>query len=387
MIEFKANCGHTVRARDEDAGGAVRCSYCGKTVAVPDPAAGNLDFLFNELPAQGPEETSRSKRWRKKIPKAPKRKPKSDEEGNPFGIVLRLCYFALLIIIIVVVGRKFVMPMFNSEEDRARRLAGGGLVDASSGDPKADPNKPLREADRGLLQNRSVTGLYVGSVPSGAKAFAIEESKAPKNGRIFQQAGVNSIRTDGVFPRMPNGNYVVEVALPWTDLGLNDTALAGHSEYMTFRRKLMEASDVQRKQLQADYFLPDEATNTFVADDGEQTYFVRQYRGVQVQDGRSKGVRALFLPRLGRGSDKAFSIEPLLFGYIPAVKRYGFDEKLVWNELNFHDVPSADRQTIMDGLSRVGMIPYAAKDGKIRVFKIDVCDGSFTTKVISGAGP
>ena len=384
MIEFKADCGHTVRARDEDAGGAVRCSYCGKTVAVPDPAAGNLDFLFNELPAQGPEESSRSRRWRK-TPKAPKRQPKSSEEANPFGIVFRLCYFALLLIIIVVVGRKFVLPMFDSEE-RARRLAGGGLVDAPPGEQKAEPNKPPRESDRGLLHDRTLVGLFVGSVPGGAKAFAVEESKAPKSGRIFQVAGAIPIRTDGTFPRMADGYYMVEVALPWNDPGLNDPALPGYDDYLTFRRNLARASDAQRKQMQEEYFLPDEASNTFVADADEQTYFVRQYRGVQVQQGRSKGVRALFLPRLGKGSDKVFSIEPLLYGYVPATKRYGFDEKQVRAELHFYEVPTADQQTIMEALSRIGTIPYAAKDGKIRVFKIDICDGSFTTRVIREGG-
>ncbi len=384
MIEFKANCGHTVRARDEDAGGAVRCSYCGKTVAVPDPAAGNLDFLFNEVPAQGPEE-SRPRKWRKKL-KIPKRQTKPGEDGNPFGIVIRLCYFALLVSIIVVVAQKFVLPMFRSEEELARRMAGGGVTDTTPGEPKSEPNKPARESDRGLLSNRTLAGLYVASVPTGARAFAIEESKAPKSGRIFLVQGVNSIRTDGAFPRMPDGNYVVEVALPWTDLGLNDQALPGYEDYVLFRKKVLSASDAQRRQLQEDYFLPDEANNTFVADDGEQTYFVRQYRGVRVQAGRSTGVRALFLPRLGKGGDRSFSVEPLLHGYIPTAKRYGFDEKLVWNELNFHDVPTADRQTIMDSLSRIGAIPYATKDGKIRVFKIDICDGSFTTKVIREGG-
>ncbi len=385
MIEFKANCGHTVRARDEDAGGAVRCSYCGKTVAVPDPAAGNLDYLFNELPAQGQEE-SRPRRWKRK-PKAAKVKSKSkDEEASAFAIVFRLCYFALLLIIAIYVGNKWVIPLFDPEE-KARRLAGGGVVDASAVEPKDDPNKASRESDRGLLRNRSLTGLYVASVPTGAQAFAMEESKAPRTGRIAHLSGAHPLRTDGTFPRMPDGSYVVEVALPWNDPGLNDPSLPAYNDYLTFRRTLARASDAQRKQLQEDYFIPDEANNTFVADDGEQTYFVRQYRNVQVTQGRSKGVRAMFLPRLGKGSDKAFSIDPLLYGYIPPAKRYGFDEKQVRAELNFYDVPAADQQTIMDVLSRAGMVPYATKDGKVRVFKIDICDGSFTTRVIREAQP
>ena len=385
MIEFKANCGHTVRARDEDAGGAVRCSYCGKTVSVPDPAAGNLDYLFNELPAQGQEE-SRASRWKRKPKAAAKAKPKSKNEVNPFAIVLRLCYFAVLLIIVIFVSRKFVLPLFDPEE-KARRLAGGGIVDASAAEPKDDPNKATRESDRGLLRNRSLVGLHVASVPTGAQAFAMEEAKAPRNGRIAHLSGSYPLRTDGTFPRMPDGSYIVEVALPWNDPGLNDPSLPAYNDYLTFRRALSRASDAQRKQLQEDYFIPDEANNTFVADDGEQTYFVRQYRGVQVTQGRSKGVRALFLPRLGKGSDKAFSIDPLLYGYIPPAKRYGFDEKQVRAELNFYDVPPADQQSIMDALLRVGMIPFATKDGRVRVFKIDICDGSFTTRVIREAPP
>lgn len=384
MIEFKANCGHTVRARDEDAGGAVRCSYCGKTVAVPDPAAGNLDFLFNEIPAQGPEEPRR--RWRKKL-KLPKRAKKTKEEGGPFGIVIRMCYVALLVIIVVLVSRKWVVPLFSSEEELARRLAGGGLVDTSPGESKNEPNRPGRESDRGLLSNRTVVGLYVASVPSGASAYAIEESKAPKSGRVAGTTGASMIRTDAAFPRMPDGYYVVEVALPWNDPGLNDSGLPGYDAYLAFRRNLARASDFQRRQMQDEYFLPDEASNTFVADDGEQTFFVRQYRGVHIQQGRSKGVRALFLPRLAKSADRAFSIEPLLHGYIPGQKRYGFDEKLVRSELNFYEVPTVDQQMVMEALSRIGAIPYATKEGKIRMFKIDICDGSFTTREIRGGGP
>ena len=49
MIEFKAECGHTVRARDEDAGGVIRCSYCGRNAKVPDNLDSDLDFLFQDL--------------------------------------------------------------------------------------------------------------------------------------------------------------------------------------------------------------------------------------------------------------------------------------------------------------------------------------------------
>lgn len=387
MIEFKANCGHTVRARDEDAGGAVRCSYCGKTVAVPDPAGGGLDFLFQELPAQGPEEKRPRSWFRGRFkPKAAKAAAKPAKDFDPFGIILRLCYFAALFVIVWVVSQRFVLPMLGSDEERARRLAGErpSLVPQSSDrepDARSDTN-----IGRGLLVERSRSGIYVASVPSGAKTFAIEASKAPTSGRIAHLSGVVQDRTDGNLPRVPDGTYVVEVALPWNDPGLNDPSFPAYNEYLEFRRNLARSSDSQRRKLQEDYFLPDEATTTFVADDGDQTYFVRQYRGVQVTQGRSPGVRALFLPRLGKSDKKAFSIEPLLYGYIPSQKRYGYDEKLVRAELHFYEVAPADQPAIMDALSRIGTIPYAAADGRVHIFKIDMNDGGFTTRVIREGG-
>ena len=108
MIEFKAECGHTVRARDEDGGGVVRCSYCGKPANVPEGGGDDLDFLFNDV-EQDANEPKRAKR-RGKSKRAAKRMG-AQGEFNPFAVVLRLCYVALLIIIVLVVGDRFVIPL------------------------------------------------------------------------------------------------------------------------------------------------------------------------------------------------------------------------------------------------------------------------------------
>ena len=95
MIEFKAECGHTVRAKDEDAGGVVRCSYCGRRAAVPESREDTLEFLFKDAEsASGPPAPPISKRTRKRLfaRRAEKRK-----KADPFAIVLRMCYAALLI--------------------------------------------------------------------------------------------------------------------------------------------------------------------------------------------------------------------------------------------------------------------------------------------------
>ena len=46
MIEFPAACGHTVRARNEDAGKKIHCAYCGRKTTVP--AAGDLGSVLAE---------------------------------------------------------------------------------------------------------------------------------------------------------------------------------------------------------------------------------------------------------------------------------------------------------------------------------------------------
>ena len=74
MIEFKAECGHTVRARDEDAGSVVRCTYCGRNAEVPDKDA-ELDFLFRDV--KQPEDPGKRRRQRRKP------KPAAAADGKP----------------------------------------------------------------------------------------------------------------------------------------------------------------------------------------------------------------------------------------------------------------------------------------------------------------
>ena len=95
MIEFKGECGHTIRAKDDDAGKVVRCSYCGKEAQVPEEED-ELDFLLTEVERTGDFDPPKSRRRAKPRPSAaagPPIRPKSD--FNPFGVALKMCYAAL----------------------------------------------------------------------------------------------------------------------------------------------------------------------------------------------------------------------------------------------------------------------------------------------------
>ena len=69
-------------------------------------------------------------------------------------------------------------------------------------------------------------------------------------------------------------------------------------------------------------------------------------------------------------------------GYIPAQKKYEFNELHVRSELAYYEVVQRDEQLLLEALSRIGAIPYVTSDGKTRLFKINVHDGGFRATTI-----
>ncbi len=376
MIEFKAECGHTVRARDEDAGGVVRCSYCGRNAPVPDNVDSDLDFLFREIEETG--ETDKSARR----PRKRKRKRGARTAGprggfDPFAVVLKLCYLAGLVIIVYLVVQKAVMPLVRGEKPIA--LFSGS--NTKKPPPPAETTRRRHEGRRtaGLVGNARIAGLYIASIPTGATAYVIEASRAPTTGRIGSLQGVRQIQTDGAVSRLPDGDYVVEVTLPW-----HDKRLSKYADYWTFRRSIEKATDAERRRLLEAYFIPDDAVDAFVYTTEEQIYLVRQYHAT-VRHDRSKGVQALFLPRILRASGVGFTIEPLVANYAPKEQRYNFDEEVVFNELAYYGVLTMDRRLIVEALHRMGVITYVTPDGATRLFRIGIDDGAFFTRVVREA--
>ncbi|RME37362.1 MAG: hypothetical protein D6788_09655 [Planctomycetota bacterium] len=378
MIEFKAECGHTVRAKDEDAGGVVRCSYCGRTATVPDTQNDELDFLLEDAQPVSAKDARRSRwpRFRKS------KKPSAAGSFDPFPLIFRLCYAALLISIVIFVGRKYVLPLFHSGGVAGYLPQKNQRPDQSR--PAANrPNRPDRRSRPGLVGAKK-KGVYVASTPPGAQVWFARETEAPPRGRIHQCASAVFVTTShgGEWVNLPDGDYVAEVVLPWNDRSLNDPSLPYYHQYRKFRRTLERASETERIRLLEEFFVPDDAVSVFVDETEEQIFIVRQYRPVEVRGGRAEGVRALFLPRIRVSGSNRLSLAQLVPYYIPQRKNYVFDETHVLDELDYYGVPPDDRSYVVQALASIGVMPYIEEDGTTLLFKIDIHNGSFLRRII-----
>ncbi len=382
MIEFKAECGHTVRAKDDDAGSVVRCSYCGRNATVPDAREDELEFLFRDTAGGEGGFDPRGRKRRRGLRLFAKRRT-SREGFDPFGVILKMCYAAVLIIIVFVVTKNYILPVF--EEGGLQKLAAKRGKERSTGaqDQAHDPTVRGRRA--GLIHMNPL-GLYAESTPSGAAMYFVEEAQAPSRGRIRDVPGSKRAQANGQCVRVPDGTYAVEVVLPWNDPSLNDPDMPYYRSYLEFRRAIEPASDEERVRLLEGFFVPDDAWSVFINETEEQYFIVRQYRNVRVRDGQSSGVRALFLPKIQPAGRDGFSIGPLVTHYLPKRKAYAFDRDHVQNELAyFYDVPESDQTFVVEGLERIGVLPYVTPNGRTRLFKIGIHDGTFAARVLREA--
>ena len=382
MIEFRAECGHTVRADDDAAGALVRCSYCGKQAQVPDGETRSLDYLFRDV-EQPSEEPKKRRRKRRK----PRRRSASGG-GTARGIdlvavIMRMCYAAFLLIVVIFVGDRYVLPHFRESEVAPATVDEGAVTDP-------DHELPVRRIARdapstprlGLMTLKNAVGLYVSSTPPSAVAYCLDESRAPDAGRIYDIKGSAKVLANGTSLSVADGTYVVEVVLPWNDPNLNDSTMPYFSQYREFRRAIEYASDEKRRELLEEYFVPDGAVEVFIDQMPDQLYIVRRFAGIRVRDGRSRGVQALFLPKVANERGGAFSIQSLVEHYLPKEKVYGFNRAHVQSELDYYEVPVVDREAILEALATVGTAPYVTRDDRTRLFSIGINDGAFSARVI-----
>ncbi|UCG16976.1 MAG: hypothetical protein JSV19_02865 [Phycisphaerales bacterium] len=365
MIEFKAECGHTVRVKDEDSGKVVRCSYCGRETQAPEKGAGtsDLEYLFSEVEKTGaydtPSDQKRLKRMRGKSKGAPL--PKSDGGLDPFSVVLKICYLCAVVVVLIWVGKTVYRQVTTPETVPGRRGVAGKQPGGSSSGTPASAGKV------GLLQPRlspGGSGIYVNSVPGGAEVFvtvkgAVRKSESVLRCRADQLAC--TLRSGEIADRLSPGNeYDIYVALRINDPNL--MKLPGYAE----RRRAHEVSG--NDNLFEDYFLPDGAVGVMTDTlPNAPMKIVRKYE-CRVFERTWSPVIALFLPDLPLAD---------LLRYLPVQKTFGFNEDEVGAELEFHGIGSTDRKYMIDILRRIGIAPYRDEDtGLYRIFAISLTDGS-----------
>jgi hypothetical protein len=387
MIEFRAECGHTVRARDEDAGKAVRCSYCGASANVPAAEEGTeFDRLLADLGSEEESPAAAGGEGGKRRPRrTPRRSPRTTapRSFNPFALVIKLCWGAAVLIVLIFLARMVVIPMFKGEERkpiRETRTADQGAKRDRK--PKQDSGQGQASATRhrsfGLLDLKGTQGLYVESVPAQAQVYWAPMDRAPIGKPLFESGLGSPVPAGQAIPRVNKGEYLVEVVFPW-----NDARLTGYPDYVGFRRNLEEASSDRRTRLMQEYFLPDGADRLIVYQTPGQIYLIRQYRNVTVREGRWTAVRAVFLPRLVTvGPKERFDIERIVRSFVPDRERYQFDESHVQNELTYYQVTEGDRFFYIEALKRMGIVACITPDGKLRVFTIGVDDGTFAARTL-----
>jgi len=389
MIEFKGECGHTIRAKDEDAGKVVRCSYCSAEAKVPHRTDGRLDSLLNEVERTG-EYDPVKKPWFAPKPSVPKTPPASVRTGprtgsSLFSVVLKMCYAAIIIVVLVIVGRASYRYWIVGE--RVGRTAETEQKDMdlpiSPPAPQEQivPESPARVSSaRGLLRPKlrpNQNGVFFQSVPPGATVY-VRSARDVSNASILKDVRTRTKVTAGTPINLAAGRYQVAVAMRITNREL--MRLPGYPEA---RRKLEDPSTGKDRRVEAleDYFLPDRATRIVVETLSDFSQVIVRHYEVEVVQKHWTPETALFLPRNLTLSE--------LVACLPTEKAFGYDADEVRTELAFREVPPEDQPLIIEALLRIGMIPYrVSQEGRrnkapaYRLFSISAIDGAVSSPLL-----
>ena len=374
MIEFKGDCGHTIRAKDEDAGKVVRCSYCGREAPVPDEREDQLDFLLNEVERTGEFESPRRKGGGKPKPTlGAAARARSRSEFNPFAVALKMCYAAIIITVLIVAGKQVYKQLIDV--DRSARTAEAGKDDGGTSDGAPAPKGPTR---RGLLWPKLApqgAGIFFNSVPPQAQVY-VGKLGAGSDGSIFK----NPIK------KGPTGRPIAlqpacyEVAVSFRVADPQLMALPGYPEARHDFGDL-DAKEEDKIKVLEEYFLPDRRQRIALQRLSDFSHVIVRYYEVEVVRESWVAETALFLPRELELAE--------LMAYLPKEKVYGFDDEEIRVELQFRQVPEGDWQYISDALSQVGMLPYhldaerrRTKTPSYRLFVLGVTDGRIDSTMV-----
>lgn len=351
MIEFKAECGHTVRAKDDDGGKVVRCSYCGRETRVPDQQEEgdrDLDFLFREV-EQAAESEAHAPRRRRRRGRRPNPFASSEDRFYPLGLALKMVYVAGILIVVIFVGKKFVYPvMFGQEQQQNRQAAGPKPKKANKASNR------LSTPDRGGLLVKldpKKSGIYVDSVPEGARIYIVDTSKGvnPKEAlKILQTPACDrNERARAAVDLKEGSGYLVLCTLP-----INARGLKAYPGYRALRERV-EAGAVLTSL--DEFLLPDKAHETGTVEFRDDFLLYRLYE-VDVAPRQWSPVIALFLPHRSVAENSH---------YLPKRKAFTFDKVEANSEMDFYGFPLTDQSFLIQSLESIGaMVYHFQRDGE-----------------------
>jgi hypothetical protein len=358
MIEFKADCGHTIRAKDGDEGKVVRCSYCGRTTQVPDKAEDEFASLFSDVvdleagESVSAGEAVKLKRRRPATPAAkPRRKRETGSGFNPFAVVLKMTYAAVIVIVLIVcakAGYDYLRDRPDREDQRrVERPPDGGRNTPQPNTGGRQPGGRLKPGPQITLPKNfrgNDGGIYVRSVPDKAEVRYRRLSDSHDQEEIFLDPEAQTKRTPCIV-QLDAGEWEVAVGLR-----IDSPQLHRYPKY-TDQRAYAEATD--SVQPLDGFFSPDQA-NEMALVFSPQGYriVVRKYECHVIKKDWLQ-LTALFVPNV--------PLEDLL-PLLPTEKFFGFDETYVITQLTYHGVPEEDHAMLIDALQRVGTVVYHKQD-------------------------
>lgn len=376
MIEFKAECGHTVRAKDEDAGKVVRCAYCGLEAHVPrHDAEDELDSLFAEAAARSGSQRPLGERGTPVRPEssAPRRSLFAGRLGktDPFAIVTRMAWVTAVLVTVIFVGKKYAWPLIQDlTTEQPIAAAPTFLPPVSPDPPPAAPAARVMGLSAPRLDKRGKEGIHVQPFPGNAQVFYRECKSGTAVGNDDWVTQPAALRFDGppYTKDLPPGKYEVAVSVALNDPELKRYRSFGYNEF----RERVEHDPRRAEEASVKYFLPDGAKAVRVVSLRERLNVCRFYEVILGRDDW-RVLTPLFLPVACGLSE--------LYGLLPDRKLYDFDENNVSDELAYYRVAEPDRRYLVDILHRVGTISYrpaGATDVPYRLLKIHPLDGSFS---------
>jgi len=367
MIEFKGECGHMIRARDEDVGQVVRCSYCGHESLVTPPAGDGMGGLLDEVERTGTYDARATRAQRKQHKAQTKGTAVQGGPADPFDVIKKMIYVAIAIVVIALAWN-LTTDFLREQQQKDRHMAGPGRSTPGPSSPGGRPNENQTDSrqnrGKGLLTTRldsQQQGVYVTSIPSRLSVYALESWDHRQEFMTTEGASLN-IRTD-TSVRFTPGDHYIAVAIR-----VNHPELMDEPGFPELRRRI-ESGDYQPAVLDS-FFAMDGSIATRVEQRADSLYLVRVFEQ-KVPARGWKQVTALFLASRPISS---------LVEKLPDREQYGFDDEIARGELEFYKVPPEDHDAIITALKRIGRVVYAPEDSADhRVFRVDLEDGMLTS--------